>query len=161
MKSNGDISMVGWPRGEARDCKSLYTGSNPVPTSIIRERVRFKHNGGAMSADDSTRPWGRYEVLQESDLHKVKCIYVKPGTRLSYQRHQKRAEHWFIVSGTATVTLNGESFQRVAGETVDVAIGDLHRIANQGSQELVFIEVQTGSYFGEDDIERIEDDYSR
>jgi mannose-6-phosphate isomerase len=57
--------------------------------------------------------------------------------------------------------LNGESFQRVAGETVDVAIGDLHRIANQGSQELVFIEVQTGSYFGEDDIERIEDDYSR
>ena len=66
-----------------------------------------------------------------------------------------------VISGTATVTLNGESFQKVAGETVDVAIGDLHRIANQGSAELVFIEVQTGSYFGEDDIERIEDDYSR
>ncbi len=91
----------------------------------------------------------------------MKCIYVNPGSRLSYQRHQKRAEHWFIVSGTATVTLNGESFQKIAGETVDVAIGDLHRIANAGNQELVFIEVQTGSYFGEDDIERIEDDYSR
>ena len=114
-----------------------------------------------MIDNDSVRPWGRYEVLQESNLHKVKSIYVNPGSRLSYQRHQKRAEHWFIVSGTATVTLNGESFQKVAGETVDVAIGDLHRIANQGSQELVFIEVQTGSYFGEDDIERIEDDYSR
>ncbi len=114
-----------------------------------------------MIDNDSVRPWGRYEVLQESNLYKVKCIYVNPGSRLSYQRHQKRAEHWFIVSGIATVTLNGESFQRVAGETVDVAIGDLHRIANQGSQELVFIEVQTGSYFGEDDIERIEDDYSR
>jgi mannose-6-phosphate isomerase len=114
-----------------------------------------------MIDNDSVRPWGRYEVLQESNLHKVKCIYVNPGSRLSYQRHQKRAEHWFIVSGTATVTLNGERFQKVAGETVDVAIGDLHRIANQGSAELVFIEVQTGSYFGEDDIERIEDDYSR
>ncbi len=66
-----------------------------------------------------------------------------------------------LVSGTATVTLNGESFQKVAGETVDVAIGDLHRISNEGSAELVFIEVQTGTYFGEDDIERIEDDYSR
>ena len=114
-----------------------------------------------MIDNDSVRPWGRYEVLQESNQHKVKCIYVNPGSRLSYQRHQKRAEHWFIVSGTATVTLNGESFQKVAGETVDVEIGDLHRIANQGSQELVFIEVQPGSYFGEDDIERIEDDYSR
>ena len=114
-----------------------------------------------MIDNDSVRPWGRYEVLQESNLHKVKCIYVNPGSRLSYQRHQKRAEHWFIVSGIATVTLNGESFQRVAGETVEVAIGDLHRIANEGSAELVFIEVQTGSYFGEDDIERIEDDYYR
>jgi mannose-6-phosphate isomerase len=114
-----------------------------------------------MIDNDSVRPWGRYEVLQESSQHKVKCIYVNPGSRLSYQRHQKRAEHWFIVSGMATVTLNGEIFQKAAGEIVDVAIGDLHRIANEGTQELVFIEVQTGSYFGEDDIERIEDDYSR
>jgi len=114
-----------------------------------------------MIDNDSTRPWGRYEVLQESSTHKVKCIYVKPNSRLSYQRHQKRAEHWFIVSGVATVTLNGETFQKNAGETVDVEIGDLHRIANQGLDELIFIEVQTGTYFGEDDIERVEDDYSR
>lgn len=114
-----------------------------------------------MTDNDSTRPWGRYEVLQESSAHKVKCIYVKPNSRLSYQRHQKRAEHWFIVSGAATVTLNGETFQKNAGETVDIEIGDLHRIANQGLGELIFIEVQTGTYFGEDDIERIEDDYAR
>ena len=114
-----------------------------------------------MIDEASNRPWGRYEVLQESLTHKVKCIYVKPNSRLSYQRHQKRAEHWFIVSGVATVTLNGEVFTRNSGETVDVGVGDLHRIANQGLSELVFIEVQTGSYFGEDDIERIEDDYSR
>ena len=114
-----------------------------------------------MNDNDSTRPWGRYEVLQESPAHKVKCIYVKPNSRLSYQRHQKRAEHWFIVSGMATVTLNGEIFQKRPGETVDIEIGELHRIANNGSDELVFIEVQTGTYFGEDDIERVEDDYSR
>jgi mannose-6-phosphate isomerase len=114
-----------------------------------------------MIDDDSFRPWGRYEVLQDAPTHKVKCIYVTPGARLSYQRHQKRQEHWFIVSGTATVTLNGEIFNKSAGETVDIAVGDLHRMANSGSEELVFIEVQTGSYFGEDDIERIEDDYAR
>jgi mannose-6-phosphate isomerase len=115
----------------------------------------------AMSADDSTRPWGRYEVLQESELHKVKCIYVKPGTRLSYQRHQKRREHWFIVSGVATVVLDGETFTKLPGETVTVQTGQLHRIGNDGSEELVFVEIQTGTYFGEDDIERIEDDYAR
>jgi mannose-6-phosphate isomerase len=114
-----------------------------------------------MFEDESVRPWGRYEVLQESDKHKVKCIYVKQGFRLSYQRHEKRAEHWFIVSGVATVVLDGKSFTRKAGDTVDIEIGQLHRIGNEGSEELVFIEVQTGTYFGEDDIERIEDDYSR
>ena len=114
-----------------------------------------------MSADESVRPWGHYDVLQESELHKVKCIYVLPGKRLSYQRHQKRREHWFIVSGVADVVLDGVSFQKRPGETVDVEIGQLHRIGNQGSDELVFIEIQTGTYFGEDDIERVEDDFSR
>jgi mannose-6-phosphate isomerase len=114
-----------------------------------------------MNDDDSFRPWGRYEVLQDAPTHKVKCIYVNPGARLSYQRHQKRQEHWFIVSGVATVTLDGETSEKHPGETVDVAIGALHRIGNQGSQELVFVEIQTGTYFGEDDIERVEDDYSR
>ena len=114
-----------------------------------------------MSADESVRPWGRYEILQESEIHKVKSIYVNPGKRLSYQRHQKRSEHWFIVSGIATVVLDGESFTKLAGETVDVKLGQLHRIGNDGTEELVFIEIQTGTYFGEDDIERVEDDFSR
>jgi mannose-6-phosphate isomerase len=109
----------------------------------------------------STRPWGRYEILQESDSHKVKCIWVTPGKRLSYQRHQKRAEHWFMVAGSARVTLNGVVSELKAGQTIDIGIGDLHRIENTGSDDLVFIEVQSGSYFGEDDIERIEDDYGR
>ena len=112
-------------------------------------------------SDESVRPWGHYEVLQESSAHKVKCIWVKPGSRLSYQKHQKRSEHWFIVSGTADVTLDGVDFVKAPGETVDVALGQLHRIGNSGTEELIFIEVQTGTYFGEDDIERVSDDYSR
>ena len=112
-------------------------------------------------SDETVRPWGHYEVLQESSAHKVKCIWVKPGSRLSYQKHQKRSEHWFIVSGIADVTLDGVEFKKQPGETVDVKVGQLHRIGNSGSDELVFIEIQTGTYFGEDDIERVSDDYSR
>jgi mannose-6-phosphate isomerase len=112
-------------------------------------------------SDESVRPWGHYEVLQESTTHKVKCIWVKPGARLSYQKHQKRSEHWYIVSGIADVTLDGVNSIKNPGETVDVALDQLHRIGNSGTEELIFIEVQTGTYFGEDDIERVSDDYSR
>ena len=114
-----------------------------------------------MELEKSERPWGRYEVLQESANHKVKCIWVSPGKRLSYQRHQKRAEHWFIVQGTALVTIDGKDRTVGAGETVEFGIGVLHRLENIGKDEVIFVEVQTGSYFGEDDIERIEDDFNR
>ena len=114
-----------------------------------------------MSLEKSERPWGRYEVLQESSTHKVKCIWVAPGKRLSYQRHQKRAEHWFIVTGEGEVTLDGETIRVSAGSSVDVPMGSLHRIHNVGTEELIFVEVQTGTYFGEDDIERVEDDFGR
>ena len=114
-----------------------------------------------MTLEKSERPWGRYEVLQESDTHKVKCIWVTPGQRLSYQRHAKRAEHWFIVKGTGQVTIKGDIKEVGPGDTVEFGIGVLHRIANTGSEEIVFVEVQTGTYFGEDDIERIEDDFGR
>ncbi|CAB4820412.1 unannotated protein [freshwater metagenome] len=110
---------------------------------------------------ESMRPWGRYEILQESDSHKVKCIWVLPGKRLSYQRHSKRAEHWFIVAGSARLTIDGHITELQAGGTADIAIGVLHRIENIGTSDVIFIEVQTGTYFGEDDIERIEDDFGR
>jgi mannose-6-phosphate isomerase len=114
-----------------------------------------------MVEDQSQRPWGRYEILSEGDAHKVKTIWVNPGKRLSYQRHEKRAEHWFIVQGDARITLNGDTFEMGAGDSLDIEIGDLHRIENIGSTDVIFIEVQTGTYFGEDDIERIEDDFGR
>ena len=114
-----------------------------------------------MSDNDSTRPWGRYEILQDTPTYKVKTIWVQPGHRLSLQRHQKRQEHWFIVQGVADVLLGEETFTKRPGETVDVQVGQLHRIGNSGTEEMIFIEVQTGTYFGEDDIERIQDDYAR
>ena len=112
-------------------------------------------------SDDSVRPWGRYFVLEESPIHKVKRIEVQPGKRLSYQRHKFRAEHWLIVQGEGVMTLDGEIRKVKVGDSVDIAIGELHRIENTSNQELIFVEVQTGTYFGEDDIERVEDDFGR
>ncbi len=111
--------------------------------------------------EKSDRPWGRYEVLQETATHKVKSIYVLPGKRLSYQRHQKRSEHWYVVDGSGEVTLDGKVQLVSAGSNIQVPQGALHRIRNTGANELIFIEVQTGTYFGEDDIERVEDDFGR
>jgi mannose-6-phosphate isomerase len=111
--------------------------------------------------EKSERPWGRYEVLQESVNYKVKSIHVNPGQRLSYQRHQKRAEHWYITQGTGQVTIDGTISLVSPGSVIDIAVNQPHRIANTGDIELIFIEVQTGTYFGEDDIERIEDDFGR
>ncbi|MFT4706096.1 MAG: mannose-6-phosphate isomerase [Bradymonadia bacterium] len=114
-----------------------------------------------MSLEMDERPWGRYFVLADEETHKVKRIEVTPGMRLSYQRHQHREEHWFVVSGTATVTLEGEEVTVPAGQAVDIPHKAAHRVANRGDELLVFIEVQRGTYFGEDDIERLEDDYGR
>ena len=108
------------------------------------------------------RPWGRYSVLDEGHDFKVKRIEVSPGKRLSYQRHRQRAEHWFVVRGTAKVTLNGEEILVPAGQAVDIGREVAHRVENpHPSETLVFVETQTGTYFGEDDIERLEDDFGR
>ncbi|CAN5310813.1 hypothetical protein BH10ACI1_BH10ACI1_16510 [soil metagenome] len=108
------------------------------------------------------RPWGNYTVLDEGANFKVKRIEVLPEKRLSYQRHSRRAEHWFVVCGTAKVTLNDRDFLVKAGEAVDIKIKDKHRVENPDAKELlIFIETQTGDYFGEDDIERFEDDFGR
>ena len=112
----------------------------------------------------SERPWGNYTVLDDAEPdHKVKRLVVHPGKRLSYQRHSKRAEHWFIVAGTAVVTLDGADITLHAGQSIDIPLEGAHRIANPATDgtDLVFIEVQHGTYFGEDDIVRLEDDFGR
>jgi mannose-6-phosphate isomerase-like protein (cupin superfamily) len=122
--------------------------------------------GSENASDDSReterRPWGSYAVLDEGHDYKVKRIEVIPGKRLSYQRHRQRDEHWFVVRGTAKVTLNGEEILVTAGNAIDIKRESAHRVENPDSAEpLVFVETQTGTYFGEDDIERLEDDFGR
>lgn len=117
---------------------------------ILAERKREDH-----------RPWGFYEVLADLPDHKVKRITVYPGQRLSYQRHFRRSEHWYVIQGGAIVTRNGQEIEAPSGQAIDLPVGSWHRIRNPGETNLVFIEVQTGEYFGEDDIERAEDDYGR
>lgn len=107
------------------------------------------------------RPWGNYTVLDEGDGYKVKRIEVLPKKRLSYQKHQRRAEHWFVISGNAKVTLNDCEILVKTGESLDISVGDKHRVENEEAELLVFIEVQRGDYLGEDDIERFDDDFGR
>jgi mannose-6-phosphate isomerase len=107
------------------------------------------------------RPWGTFTVLDEGENFKVKRIEVFPKKRLSYQRHSRRAEHWFVVSGTAKVTLNDREILVESNAGIDIPLGAKHRVENEGDELLVFIEIQTGDYFGEDDIERFEDDFGR
>jgi len=115
-----------------------------------------------MKRDNDHRPWGSYYVLDEGVGFKVKRIEVLPKKRLSYQKHARRAEHWFIVQGTAKVTLNGVEKLVNKGQSVDIPVGTAHRVENPGNDEmLIFVETQTGDYFGEDDIVRIEDDFGR
>ncbi|MDE3008966.1 MAG: phosphomannose isomerase type II C-terminal cupin domain [Acidobacteriota bacterium] len=108
------------------------------------------------------RPWGRFIVLDDqSSDYKIKEIVVTPGKRLSYQTHARRAEHWFVVSGHATAVVDGETYELGPGHSVDINIGQAHRCENHGVDDVRFIEVQTGTYFGEDDIVRLEDDFGR
>lgn len=117
---------------------------------ILEKRKREDH-----------RPWGFYCVLANEDTYKSKKIVVYTGKRLSLQRHQRRAEHWYILQGQAKVTLNEKHISLTTGHSVDIPRGTLHRIENTGKEDLVFIEIQMGDYFEEDDIERIEDDFGR
>lgn len=121
-----------------------------VYEKILEERKREDH-----------RPWGFYEILADHPHHKVKRITVFPGARLSYQRHRLRSEHWYVIAGKGHVTIDGMERSMLPGDAVNIPVGTWHRIQNSGKEDLIFIEVQTGQYFGEDDIERTEDDYGR
>jgi mannose-6-phosphate isomerase len=110
---------------------------------------------------EDRRPWGFYQVLSDEPDHKIKRIVIHPNQRLSYQRHSRRSEHWYIVTGEAIVTKNDDEIKLKAGQAIDIPTGTWHRIMNARLDDLIFIEIQTGVYFGEDDIERKEDDYGR
>lgn len=119
----------------------------------------FRNDYAAGQSD--LRPWGEWAVLDAGPGFAVKRIRVVPGGVLSLQRHQHRAEQWTVVAGTARVTRNTETIDLLTGESIGISQGDIHRIANPGLVDMVFIEVQTGRELREDDIERLEDRYGR
>lgn len=114
-----------------------------------------------MSDQSAERPWGSWHVIGTGPGYKIKRIHVQPGARLSYQTHKFRSEHWVVISGVATCIIDEETVVAGPGECVDVEQGARHRIINDQAEELVIIEVQHGTYTGEDDIVRIDDDYGR
>lgn len=136
-------------RGRAQEVKS-----------VVEELTRLNHES-AVYHSTVHRPWGSFTVLEDGDDCKVKRLVVKRGGILSLQRHEHRSEHWTVVSGTATVRVGDEEWDLGANQTVQIPAGSLHRLENRGSEDVHIIEVQTGSYFGEDDIERLEDVYGR
>ncbi|MEK9657833.1 MAG: mannose-1-phosphate guanylyltransferase/mannose-6-phosphate isomerase [bacterium] len=107
------------------------------------------------------RPWGSFRVIKNESSIKVKEITVQPGKRLSLQKHQHRKEHWVVIAGDATVQVEQQTQQLSVGQSIDIPLGAIHRLSNQGSAPVKIIEVQFGDYLGEDDIERLEDDYKR
>ena len=128
---------------------------------VYQEVLRMQGTTAETSPVFDRRPWGSFTVLDEGNDYKVKRIEVLPGKRLSYQKHSKRAEHWVVVQGTAKVTLDDREITVAKGEAIDINIGSAHRVENPGTEILLFIEVQRGSYLGEDDIVRLEDDFGR
>jgi mannose-1-phosphate guanylyltransferase / mannose-6-phosphate isomerase len=137
------------PRARAEDVKTLV--------------AELRRNGRVEATEHRRvhRPWGHYESVDGGERFQVKRIVVVPGGKLSLQKHHHRAEHWVVVRGTAEVTLGDEVRVVHENESIYIPIGSVHRLANPGRIALELIEVQTGSYLGEDDIVRLDDVYRR
>ena len=146
--SVADATLV-VPRSRSQEVKELVANlkADKRPEAVVHRRVH--------------RPWGYYESIDMGERFQVKRIVVLPGGLLSLQRHRHRSEHWVVVRGTAEVTIEKDVKSVHENESIYVPLGTVHRLANKGKIPLELIEVQTGSYLGEDDIERIEDAYSR
>lgn len=127
---------------------------------IVKE-VKSRKLGHDVFHREVYRPWGKYDSVDSGERYQVKRITVKPGAKLSVQMHHHRAEHWIVVSGTANVTIDGETFMVSENQSTYIPIGAVHALENPGKLPLEMIEVQSGSYLGEDDIVRFEDRYGR
>jgi glycosyltransferase involved in cell wall biosynthesis/quercetin dioxygenase-like cupin family protein len=141
-------------------CRKTVSGHFTIDR-MVQSYIRVYEQILGITKREDHRPWGFYRILSDENAFKNKKIVVYPGKRLSLQRHQHRDEHWFVVSGKGICTLDGLEKRLVAGQSVDIPRKSVHRIQNDGIKNLVFTEVQTGDYFGEDDIERLEDDFGR
>jgi mannose-1-phosphate guanylyltransferase/mannose-6-phosphate isomerase len=146
--STPDAVLV-MPRGRAQEVRELVA------------QLKGKKRPEATEHRIGHRPWGYYDSIDQGERFQVKRIVVRPGGTLSLQKHHHRAEHWVVVRGTAEVTIGSNVKAVHENESIYIPIGAIHRLANQGKIPLELIEVQTGSYLGEDDIVRIEDVYKR
>ena len=127
----------------------------------VVEKLKLKKSALTDVPQTVSRPWGSYSVLDDNERYKIKRIVVKPGKRLSLQKHLHRSEHWVVVSGTATCTVGEKIFYVRPNESTYIPVGEVHRLQNDGKLPLVIVEVQVGEYTGEDDIIRIQDDFKR
>jgi mannose-1-phosphate guanylyltransferase/mannose-6-phosphate isomerase len=127
---------------------------------VVSQLAHLQHES-AIYHQTVHRPWGSYTILEDAEDCKVKRLVVKPGQVLSLQLHHRRAEHWTVVQGTAKVRLGDEEFLLEQNQSTYIPVKTLHRLENPGREDVHLIEVQTGDYFGEDDIERFEDIYGR
>jgi mannose-1-phosphate guanylyltransferase / mannose-6-phosphate isomerase len=137
------------PKNKVQDVKKLV--------AKLKAEGRYEHS----LHREVHRPWGSYDSVENGDRYQVKRLSVKPGASMSLQMHHHRAEHWIVVSGTARITRGEEVFLLSENESTYIPIGAKHRIENPGKVPLHIIEVQSGSYLGEDDIVRFEDRYGR
>jgi glycosyltransferase involved in cell wall biosynthesis/quercetin dioxygenase-like cupin family protein len=142
------------------DCRKFIKENFSVER-MVTEYIKVYEEIIEKTKREERRPWGYYEVFIDDPDHKVKRIVVYPGKRLSLQRHKRRSEHWHVIFGEAVVTLDEQEIILKAGDSIDIPLGGVHRMANRGKENMALVEVQRGDYFGEDDIERLEDDFGR
>jgi len=143
------------------DATFIATQDKAQEVKSIVESLKTSNRSENRTHRKVYRPWGWYDSIESGEHFQVKRLYVKPGAKLSLQMHQKRAEHWVVVSGMATVTNGEQVFNLNKGESTYITLGVTHALENQTSEPLEIIEVQSGAYLGEDDIVRFEDIYGR
>jgi mannose-1-phosphate guanylyltransferase/mannose-1-phosphate guanylyltransferase/mannose-6-phosphate isomerase len=145
----------------AKDAVLVTTRDKAHEVGGLLDRLRAQYHTAATEHPRVYRPWGWYESIDDGDRYQVKHIMVRPGARLSLQKHFHRAEHWVVVSGTAEVEVEQTKRLLSENESIYVPVGAVHRLSNPGKVSLNLIEVQSGAYLGEDDIVRLEDVYAR
>ncbi len=162
--SNRLVSAVGVSDLVIVDTQDAILVCDKNQDQLVKNIVQKIQNSKRSESDHHRtvfRPWGHYDSIYIDNAFQVKRIFVNPGSRLSLQKHQYRAEHWVVVKGEAKVTCGNENFQLIENQSTYVPVGEVHRLENIGDSPLEIIEIQTGSYLGEDDITRLEDDYDR
>jgi len=151
-----DLLVVDTP-----DALLVAPKSHAADVKAVVARLKGARRSEADAHRKVHRPWGHFDLLHAGPGFIVKSLVVNPGAALSLQLHRKRAEHWVVVRGTATVTRGEEQFRLEANQSTYIPLGVKHRLENAGSVPLEIIEVQSGTYIGEDDIERFDDQYGR